>query len=94
MLIFFKLMSFSGGLEVTNAKSSYCSSTSFQPGSYAHTPQGAWSHNSHHREQHRYHPVYPCGNHQWSAGESFLHLLLMFVFFLLITKDLYYFLGV
>lgn len=31
---------FLGCFEVTDAKSSYCSSTSRQPGSYAHTPQG------------------------------------------------------
>ena len=70
---------FLGCPEVTHAESSYCPSTSFQPTSHPHSPQGAWSHYCHHREQYCSHPIYSCGNHQWSAGECMTHLLSVYV---------------
>lgn len=77
---------FLGCPEVPYAKSSYCPSTSFQSGSHPHTPQGAWSHYRHHREQYN-NPIYSCGYYQWSAGECAVFWLLLYVIvsFLVIT---------
>lgn len=78
-----------GCLEVPYAKSSYCPSTSFQPGPHPHTPQSPRSHYRHHREQH-YNPIYSRGNHQWSASKCHrkpAQFMPLFLCLWKITKD-------